>query len=838
MSSPHSPVDFKMVAEELNQPFLLHRPDVGNEVPLAEGVRSMERATSYYEDVTVALIYGAVNYIVCVPTLVSYCKIVFKEPEFSEYFPLIVKLYYLSSALHQLAFCLRSSLEFAVGQVQDVGLIFLSVMVRNIVVWGKEEDVGNDSIVATSLWLCSIATLITGVCVILEGKFKLSEYVQMIPLPVVGGYLGYIGYFCLAAGFQIASGLELNTPADWLQFGDASKLIANDWRLARQLALLICFTGCLTFTHFKVQHFLAMPCVLLVLPLLFFGALQVLGVSVDECRDKGWLQPGVEQELGYRVYGFFDTSKVQWSWIPKQFTSVIGLVIVVSFGSSLDVAAVQEARPSEKLDYNNEMITVGFGNLISGLTGGATGSYIFSQTVFSAKRHVRSRANGWFVCIGELLLFVIPLDLVSYLPNAYIGACICLFGIDICADWLFFSRSLMERIEYVMVWLTFAIVMWMSALSNFGVIQGMCVSTLVAAFAFSVRYAGAHRQWEVIRSQSSVVRPWRERKALAKVQDSILSVGLSGYAFFFSSLGITRAIEEEARKRRPRIVCLDFGRLQGLDSTASAQLKYLVNGLEREQVQVLLSNVGHSSWLRRLLEVQGLVPESPADDLSNKRPVFETLDMALQYCEKNFLSELGVQPLSAFPNKESRLDEILLEYVEGFSCSGGGGGVTENDRAAAQAITKYFKRIELRNGDCIFKAEDLADAIYVITAGSITVSLGHLRTSIAPYENGFQKIVSPNGIQACGAPLRNPPESVSKGAIIGDTAYYVRRSFGCDAVANCDTCVVYEITRRTVDELESSQPKLVAFLQKVLLRDLTQYQVQFLEPTLLANGVV
>ena len=53
-----------------------------------------------------------------------------------------------------------------------------------------------------------------------------------------------------------------------------------------------------------------------------------------------------------------------------------------------------------------------------GFVCGATGSYIFSQTIFSAKRSVKSRFNGVVVAIGEFLLFGLPVDILKVLPNA------------------------------------------------------------------------------------------------------------------------------------------------------------------------------------------------------------------------------------------------------------------------------------------------------------------------------------------------------------------------------------------------------------------------------------
>ena len=50
---------------------------------------------------------------------------------YAPYLDRLTKLGFLASGLHQLVFTLSSSLPFAVGQVQDVGLVFLASMVRH-----------------------------------------------------------------------------------------------------------------------------------------------------------------------------------------------------------------------------------------------------------------------------------------------------------------------------------------------------------------------------------------------------------------------------------------------------------------------------------------------------------------------------------------------------------------------------------------------------------------------------------------------------------------------------------------------------------------------------------
>jgi SulP family sulfate permease len=240
----------------------------------------------------------------------------------------------------------------------------------------------------------------------------------------------------LAAGLSIGSGLELNGPETLLELWDPN--------LKTKMAMLGAMTLVMLIVHFKAQHFLAMPITLLFLPVVFFCVVAAFGISVDDCRSHGWLPPaeGSAAVPGFGVFDLFEPSSVHWDFLPKQLLSVVGLTLIVCFGSSLDISAIQAEMEGQKIDYNSELVTIGVGNCLSGLTGGSTGSYIFSQTIFSAKRGVKSRWNGLIVCAGEFALFLLPIDILAVLPNSYIGGIMCLFGIDIMMDWLFKSKDL------------------------------------------------------------------------------------------------------------------------------------------------------------------------------------------------------------------------------------------------------------------------------------------------------------------------------------------------------------------------------------------------------------
>mmetsp|Transcript_46327 Transcript_46327/g.108549 ORF Transcript_46327/g.108549 Transcript_46327/m.108549 type:complete len:824 (-) Transcript_46327:54-2525(-) len=783
---------------------------------------TLRRFLSYLgQDHVSGCVYGMVNLVICVPSLVSYAHIVFPQREFVQFMPSIVKIYFLSSAVMQVVMTLLSSILFSIGQIQDVGLIFLAGMVRNIVFWGRKDGLSPEKLVGTGLWQCLSSTVIVGLALICVGKCKVSQYVQMLPLPVVGGYLGYIGYFCLAAGLGIGSGREVNGPETLLQL--------FDWELWLKMSLLLAMTVVMLIVHYKVHHFMGMPILLLVLPVVFFVGAAIAGVSIEECREAGLL-PQPRQEPDFQDFiELFSPSRVQGSMLKMNAVNVVGLLIIVTFGSSLDIVAIQAEMAGQKIDFNEELVTIGVGNLVSGICGGATGSYIFSQTIFSAKRGVQSRLNGIIVGLGELILFFLPLDILQVLPNSYIGGIMCLLGVDIMLDWLVKSRHLMSWLEYCLVWLSFGATMWLTSSQVFGVIEGMLVGTVVALAFFPFQFANVQDKFNIVSSRSSVIRPPMQRRHLNSTYNSVLAISLNSFAFFGVALSAMQKIEALAEERKARFVCIDLGRLSGMDCTSADQMRLLVLSLEKRLgIRVFLSSI-RASAVQQLLEAHSVL-----DDDSG-RQTFPTLDQALQRCEEIILGQAAKLIV-----KERSLEELLLDYVEGF-------GRTEAYHATASRLAARFRSRELRPREILFRGEDPADTIYVIARGSLKTStnrewvdrLGGTAVLLASPQTSLP-LGGPGGIDTFVRNETPPPaefdegegeyELIGVGSILNDTAFYARRKCGVDAAAQADGCTVYQITRSAMEQLELEDPSAAVLLQKVLLRDLSQLMVQFLFP--------
>lgn len=95
------------------------------------------------------------------------------------YLPDLVRLVLLSSAVHAAAFVALSSMPFAVGQVQDAGLIFLSSMTTTVAEYCRARSLSDEVLLSTALVVVALATATLGLALIGIGRLGLASIVQV-----------------------------------------------------------------------------------------------------------------------------------------------------------------------------------------------------------------------------------------------------------------------------------------------------------------------------------------------------------------------------------------------------------------------------------------------------------------------------------------------------------------------------------------------------------------------------------------------------------------------------------------------------------------------------------
>ncbi|KAK9847078.1 hypothetical protein WJX84_002130 [Apatococcus fuscideae] len=702
-----------------------------------------------------AALIGLINAVVSVPTMISYGPIIFQAAAFNRHLPQLTKLIFLSSAIHMAVFMLSSSLVFAVGQVQDVGLIFLSAMASDIADIADAEGIPDHEVISTTLVCLTCSTALVGVFITLVGYFRLASLVQYVPLPVVGSFLAYVGYFCLTSGITVATGIQVGKPmSTWLDLFSPDSLLK--------------------------------------------------------------LLPAVDM-------------------------------------------------PVRQIDYDRELMTVGFSNLASGLAGaGFTGSYIFSQTIFSMRAGVMSRLNGSVVALVELLLFLMPKSIVHYVPKFYFGSLLMMFGVEILRDWLLLSFRKVHKKEYILLWLTFLAIM-IGGL-EVGIASGIVMSTM----NFAHSYAKVHvTAFTVVGSRSGRVRTFAERTMLELFYNRMAAVSLTGYIFFGSSVNISRQVHEVSeallhmdaareggelksspgKKMRqepsfdnflqgqglaeqqesvslalavaPRFLVLDFRRVNGLDATAARTFGTLCASLGARGIEMIITHVPKKQ-MRKLMRSHGIILPDAELEEGEKPPgstarEFRTMEAGIQYCEEQFLQVAMAYGLIRPPAQTMSLTEILranLDTPQTFLH-----GHVDYTQVANE-VAQYLVRRRVSDGEIIFSPGEPADELYFIESGGVQLQMDFM--SMTEQQRAMEL---PEDVQAAAHIRTNEYHA---GGIIGQLDFFLQRSRSFRAKSVGSTRMQM-MTRRSYERMALEAPQALLLLQTIMLRSASLNESHALE---------
>ena len=111
---------------------------------------------------------------------------------------------------------------------------------------------------------------------------------------------------------------------------------------------------------------------------------------------------------------------------------------------------------------------------MSGLTMGFTGSYIFSQTIFTYRTGVHSRWIGALIMLVFLYIVLSTVNVLQIAPLFFLGSTLIFIGYDLLFEWLWEIRHQVFITEYGIVILTFL------AIQFVGIDAGIIVGVLVA----------------------------------------------------------------------------------------------------------------------------------------------------------------------------------------------------------------------------------------------------------------------------------------------------------------------------------------------------------------------
>lgn len=164
-------------------------------------------------------------------------------------------------------------------------------MASDIVSKLQYQETSQESILATVTIGLSIYTFILGCALVLVGKFQLASYCRLLPYSVVGGYLGYIGFFCGQAGLSLMADVTVVNLFQWYKFMEMKALV----HLFPGL-----IGGVLIYRALRTyRHVMVLPTCIVTLLCVFYTWLWLTGCSVYEATEGGWINKTVDSSSSW-----------------------------------------------------------------------------------------------------------------------------------------------------------------------------------------------------------------------------------------------------------------------------------------------------------------------------------------------------------------------------------------------------------------------------------------------------------------------------------------------------------------------------------------------------------
>ncbi len=719
---------------------------------------------------------GLLTGVLSVLFAISYGTVIFAGP-LAGHSGLGINLALFSCAIVGIVIGFLGSYRGTVAGVSD------SAVILGLVATGLHAGGERANALPTFLVTIAIATFLTGVFLWLLGKFRYALFIRYIPYPVMGGFLGGIGWLMLKGALASMTMVQpsLGTLIDFAQ-----PEIAAKWVPGFILGLLIFIFG-------RKQFTLATVTVMAGGFALFWGTAATLGISAQELGETGWLlgpfQTGLE---AMPLQHFGALAHADWPAILSQLPA-IGTIAVTTLIGLLLTAASLELTTRQDIDLNHELKAAGLGNILCGLAGGIMGYHYLSSTTLAHQMGGHHRLVG-VVNAGVCLAAIgFGAAIFSFAPRILAGALLVAIGASFLHSWIIQGFRRMSHGDYAVVLIVFATVVFV------GFIEGVAVGVMAGGVLFVVNYGRLNfiqAEASGVEWSSNVARAKPLREILSREGDATYILALRGFLFFGTANRLLRRIKQrldEPGRSQVRFVIIDFKWARSFDSSVALVFKRLSQYMEDRHCELCLT--GLKPEFLTILEREGMrlerrVADQMLPDGRERRTreqidttegrrfrVFDDLDHGLEWCEENILNETGTEGEAA----DTSFAELLATDFP--------------EAGLVQRFLEFAEKISFAPGDVLIEEGSKGDDLFFIDTGRVSVYIA--------VEGGTKVRV----------------RAMGPGTVVGEIAFYRDRRRSASVIADRPT-TAYKVTRDKIDRMRREAPEVVAAFHELMARQL------------------
>ncbi len=547
------------------------------------------------------------------------------------------------------------------------------------------EQAAGASGLATMLAAAMMASLGVALVMYLVARFHLSRLLELLPYPVICGFMAGIGWLLLDAGVSLALGVSISPELfSLLQQGDA----------ALRLLLPLAAGAVLIAVMLTINASWVLPAVSGFIVMAFYVATWAFSLDLDSLRDQGWLFNFPSQQGGaLEPFKSLSLSDVDFAFLATVAPQLLTIVFLTLLSASKNLTTLIATNPREQLDGSSELKTLSRGNLLCALVGSPPG---YSDAVASTMYRDYGASSRWMqfsstAVVAAILLF--GSTFVAYIPIVLLCATIFMFSAHLFMTWMYENVRSFTLLDYSIVCIILLTVIL------FGFMPGIVVGVMLTVLLFVLRYSminAVQRQYTLSDQRSSVERSANDVLCLNQYGRESITYCLQGFLFFGTANSVRDIVRQAITSGQYRTVLLDLRRVTGMDVSALNTLAQVYQLAEAEDVKLLYANVSQETR-------EALVALKAVAWYEGRALVFDTEDYALEYIEELILQR----------HAGSAADKDVLQLLTAVL----------GDDSGAQVLAQAMTRLEVAPGEALFSQGDADNGLYLLESGSLTASV-------------------------------------------------------------------------------------------------------------------
>ena len=441
--------------------------------------------------------------------------------------------------------------------------------------------------------LAFTVVIMGGLFQILFGVLKIGKFIELVPHPVVSGFMSGIGVIIILLqlppllGFDAQPGPMASTQA----LPEAFNHLVSDAVILALIALVIVY-----FTPKKINKIIPSPLIALVVGTLIY----VLFMSGGNASILGDIPTGLPnlQMPTYEV-----------ALLPQMIQSALTLAALGSIDSLLtSLVADNVTRTYHKSD--RELIGQGIGNTLAGFFGGLPGAGATMRTVVNVKAGGKTPISGALHAVVLLAIVLGAGSMASNIPHAVLAGILIKVGTDI-IDWDYLKR--LRTAPKAGISMMF-VVLFMTVFVD--LIMAVAVGMAMAGMVFMKRMVDL--QLDSIHTIRDVDEDTplnaEEAEIIEAAAGRILMFHLGGPMSFGAAKGMARQLDEYDDYD---VLILELSDVPQIDFTATRALYDMVYDAQSAERQVYL--VGCHEQVCDMMKKQGVVEQLPKENLVKTR---------------------------------------------------------------------------------------------------------------------------------------------------------------------------------------------------------------------------